>query len=142
MRSIKKLLCAVLCGYVSLAGYSEAGEPASTVDEAVKKEQEIFRSMMKLVQLEQPIETVDGIKAAQDAYLDKHYNNYEFRGGYLYAKIYGIYIQGITVFNRKGPVEQVFFDMTDIYQKLEKSSDETTRKKVRELMRRSGDLKK
>lgn len=32
--------------------------------------------------------------------------------------------------------------MTDIYKKLEQSSDEETRAKVRELMRRHGDMMK
>lgn len=141
MRSIKKLLCAVLCGYVSLAGHSEAGEPASTVDESVKKEQEIFRSMMKLVLLEN-VETVEGIKAAQDAYLHDHYKDYEFRGGHMYGMFKGLYIQSIGVHNKKGLMQLVSFDMTAIYKKLEKSNDEATRKKVRELMRRHGDLEK
>lgn len=39
-------------------------------------------------------------------------------------------------------MQLVSFDMTDIYKKLEKSNDEATRKKVKELIRRHGDLEK
>lgn len=141
MRGIKKLLAALLLASVPFAEHVNADESPGTFNESVEKEQTLVRSMMKLVLLEN-IKTADGIKAAQDAYLDEHYQDYEFRGGHVYGMLCGLYLHGITVFNRKGPAKTVFFDMTDIYKKLEQSSDEETRAKVRELMRRHGDMMK
>lgn len=141
MEGVKKSLTAVLLASVPFAGHVKAEESLGMVDERGGKEQDLVRSMMKLVLLEN-IETFEGIKAAQDAYLDEHYQGYEFRGGHVYGMLRGLYLHGITVFNRKGPAKTVFFDMTDIYKKLEQSSDEETRAKVRELMRRHGDMMK
>lgn len=137
MKDIVKLLCVAWFVSVSLIGRSDATEPMEERDETVQKEQHLVRSMMKLVLLEN-VETVEGIKAAQDAYLHDHYKGYECCGGCMYGIISGLYIQGIPVRNKKGPVELVFFDMTDLYRKLEKSKDETTRTKVRQLMARHG----
>ncbi|WP_290566421.1 hypothetical protein [Akkermansia sp.] len=141
MKYIKRILFTSLFVFVPFAGYSKGEKSMDPVDEGVKKELEFARSAMKLVLLEH-IESVEEIKAAQDAYLDKHFKGYEFRGGHVYGMLRGLYLHGITVFNRKGPAKTVFFDMTDIYKKLEQSSDEETRAKVRELMRRHGDTKK
>ena len=141
MKYIKRILFTSLFVFVPFAGYSKGEKSMDSVDEGVKKELEFARSAMKLVLLEH-IESVEEIKAAQNAYLDKHFKGYEFRGGHVYGMLRGLYLHGITVFNRKGPAKTVFFDMTDIYKKLEQSSDEETRAKVRELMRRHGDTKK
>ena len=120
MKNIIKLLCVVLFIFVPLVGCSDDKE---------------------LVLLEN-VETVEGIKAAQDAYLNDHYKDYEYRGGNMYGTFKGLYIQSIGVHNKKGLMQLVSFDMTDIYKKLEKSNDEATRKKVKELIRRHGDLEK
>lgn len=139
MKDIIKLLCIVLFVFLSLIGRSDIRKSIDEVDETVQKEQNLIRSMMKLVLLEN-IETVEGIKAAQDTYLNDHYKDYELRGGHMYGMFGGLYIQGIAVRNKKGPVQLVFFDMTDIYKKLEKSKDEATRTKVRQLMARHGSI--
>ena len=141
MKNIIKLLCVVLFIFVPLVGCSDDKEPIDEMDETVQKEQNLIRSMMKLVLLEN-VETVEGIKAAQDAYLNDHYKDYEYRGGNMYGTFKGLYIQSIGVHNKKGLMQLLSFDMTDIYKKLEKSNDEATRKKVKELIRRHGDLEK
>lgn len=133
MKDTIKLLFGVLIASASFGTYLEARESIGTIDEATRNKQDMVKSRLKLVQLEN-VETVEGLKAAQEAYLNEHYKGYEFHGGYLYGVFHGLYIQGITVRNRKGAVKRVFFDLTDIYRKLENSSDETTREKVRELM--------
>lgn len=140
MKYIKKISWMVLFVSLSLTGYAKEVE-STDPDKTIKEEQEIARNMMKLVLLKN-VETLEGIQAAQDAYLNEHYKGYEFRGGHVYGMLHGMYIHGITVFNREEPAKTVFFDMTDIYKKLEQSSDEATRTKVRKLMRRHADLKK
>lgn len=78
------------------------------------------------------IKKIDQIKNQQQEYIRKHYEGYHFLGDMLTMNK-GRFIQILTLRNDEGQIKLLFFDMSDAYKRLEKSSDKKTRLRVKEI---------
>jgi len=68
-----------------------------------------------------------------EEYIRKHHEGYEVLGRMFTMDEDSHFILIFSLKNEEGKMEIVYFDMTDVYGKLSKSSDKETRKKIKEL---------
>ncbi len=105
--------------------------PANTRESVELPENKSEGSISNPVRL-QNINNVNGIKKFQKSYIEKN-----FKCDVIYADIYtmlnGCYINIIVTKNENGCEEYVYFDMTNAYNKL-KNSREETKEKIKDMM--------
>lgn len=86
------------------------------------------------------IKNINGIKAAQDAYISKHYKRCLLHGRInMYTIRDSRYIHIVAMHDEDGQVKLVCFDMTDAYKRIGKRSAKVA---IRELMERHEPVKK
>ncbi len=104
------------------------------VSSNVSTEQEIFRRLSKAVNLSY-VTSLEGIEAAQDEYIAKNYPNLLKSDSVNKMYQYGLYLQLIVGRDKSsGNTQIIYFDMTDLYKKMEQSNDDAIREKVRQMM--------
>ena len=104
---------------------------------------QVFTKYSVLNGILKKIKNIGGIKTAQKEYLYKHYKDEMLHGIInMYTMYDSRYIHIAAIQDEAGQVKLVFFDMTDIYNKIGKRGDKFERLKVKELMARHKSVKK
>ena len=89
------------------------------------------------------LKNIEGIQAAKNAYLCKYYEEEMLHGIInMYTIRESRYIHIIGMHDETGQMKLDFFDMTDIYKKIEKRSGKEAKLKIRKLMVRHEPIKK
>ena len=103
-------------------------------DNQIQEEQkiEIGTSIINPIVLK-GIKNVSDIQETQKEYIRKHYEGYGILG-YMYTMYKNRYIQIISIEKEESESKLVYFDMTDVYKKLERSRDKKTKSQIKELM--------
>lgn len=112
---------------------------------AIEDEKQVDEDAAALVKpiILKKIKNIGGIKTAQKEYLYKHYKDEMLHGIInMYTMYDSRYIHIAAIQDEAGQVKLVFFDMTDIYNKIGKRGDKFERLKVKELMARHKSVKK
>ena len=103
-------------------------------DNQIQEEQkiEVGTSIINPIVLK-GIKNVSDIQETQKEYIRKHYEGYGILG-YMYTMYNNRYIQIISIEKEESESKLVYFDMTDVYKKLERSRDKKTKSQIKELM--------
>lgn len=103
-------------------------------DNQIQEEQkiEIGTSIINPIVLK-GIKNVSDIQETQKEYIRKHYEGYGILGC-MYTMYKNRYIQIISIEKEESESKLVYFDMTDVYKKLERSRDKKTKSQIKELM--------
>ena len=80
------------------------------------------------------VKNINGITVAQKEYIDKHYEGYAECAN-MYTIHDGRYIHIVLIGKEGSPSQSVYFDMTNVYKKLERSRDKAEKMKIMELMK-------